>query len=167
VSLLRLDALTRSRVQMTQIQSGTRTPNEARAAVGDQPYEGGDQFVQVLPGAPINPGEISGGIDATTPEPRESFNDLADAAAQLVGAGFDPSDALEAVGLPQLRTTPKPEPAPEPDPNELIDGITSRIGDAIRSIPAPIVNVTVPTPEPRAKRISRDSDGNITAIVEE
>jgi HK97 family phage portal protein len=53
-SLLRLDALTKARVQLTQIQSGTRTPNEARAVDGLPAYDGGDDFVKVLPGAPID-----------------------------------------------------------------------------------------------------------------
>lgn len=52
-SLLRLDALTKARVQLTQIQSGTRTPNEARALDGLPPYPGGDQFFMALAGAPI------------------------------------------------------------------------------------------------------------------
>lgn len=167
-SLLRLDAMTRVRVNQVAIMSGTRTPNEVRVAEGMEPYEGGDKFVQVLPGAPVNPNEISGGEDPTTPQPtRESIMEQVESASQLVGAGFDPSDVLEVVGLPQLRTAPKTEPLPEPDPTELLDGISARIGEAIRNIPAPIVNVTVPPTEPRRKRVTRDEDGNITAIVEE
>ena len=62
-SLLRLDALTKARVQMTQIQSGTRTPNEARALDGLPPYPGGDEFVQVLPGAPMPDTAVTTGTD--------------------------------------------------------------------------------------------------------
>ena len=62
-NLLRLDALTKSRVQMAQIQSGTRTPNEARAVDGLPPYPGGDEFVQVLPGAPLSVDAKVAGID--------------------------------------------------------------------------------------------------------
>ena len=59
-SLLRLDAMTKARVQLTQIQSGTRSPNEARAVDGLEPYDGGDAFYMALPGAPL-------GGDSTAP----------------------------------------------------------------------------------------------------
>lgn len=51
--LLRLDALTKARVELTRIQSGTLTANEARIDDGRSPYQGGDQFFAALPGAPI------------------------------------------------------------------------------------------------------------------
>lgn len=68
-SLLRMDSLTKARVQLTQIQSGTRTPNEARAVDGLPPYPGGDEFVQVLPGAPVDASAPAVGVDddPTTP----------------------------------------------------------------------------------------------------
>lgn len=53
--LLRTDALTRARVGQIQIMNGTRTPNELRQLDGLEPYEGGDRFTQVLPGAPVAP----------------------------------------------------------------------------------------------------------------
>lgn len=53
-ALLRMDSATRARVQLTQIQSGTRTPNEARAVDGLPPYPGGDEFFMGLPGALVN-----------------------------------------------------------------------------------------------------------------
>ena len=59
-SLLRLDSLTKARVQMTQIQSGTRSRNEARAIDGFAPYGGGDDFVTVLPGSPVGPDQVVG-----------------------------------------------------------------------------------------------------------
>lgn len=65
-ALLRLDAKTRAQVQMMQIQSGTRTPNEARAVDGFAPYPGGDEFHLVLPGAPLQEANIATGTD---PEP--------------------------------------------------------------------------------------------------
>jgi hypothetical protein len=36
-----------------------------------------------------------------------------------------------------------------------------------REVIQPIINVTVPTPEARTRRVERDESGNITAIVEE
>lgn len=62
--LLRLDARTRSQVEMTQVQTGTRTPNEIRLTHGMEPYEGGDRFVQVLPGAAVDIATAAQGDDA-------------------------------------------------------------------------------------------------------
>jgi phage portal protein BeeE len=50
---LRADLTTRVRAQQVQIASGTMTPNEARHIENREPYEGGDQFVLNLPGAPM------------------------------------------------------------------------------------------------------------------
>ena len=49
----RADLITRVRAQQVQIMSGTLTPNEARAQENREPYNGGDQFVMALAGAPI------------------------------------------------------------------------------------------------------------------
>jgi HK97 family phage portal protein len=67
-SLLRLDSLTKARVQMSQIQSGTRSRNEARAVDGFAPYPGGDDFVTVLPGAPVGPDMVVG-VDPAPNDP--------------------------------------------------------------------------------------------------
>lgn len=50
---MRADLRTRVTAQATQIQSGTLTPNEARAIEGREPYDGGDAFVLALAGAPM------------------------------------------------------------------------------------------------------------------
>lgn len=55
---LRADLRTRVQAQQIQIQSGTMTPNEARQIEGREPYEGGDDFVLALAGAPM-----AGGAD--------------------------------------------------------------------------------------------------------
>jgi HK97 family phage portal protein len=68
----RADLLTRVRSQQVQISSGTLTPNEAREIENREPYEGGDQFVIALAGAPMS--GIEGGdlpllgIDSVPPE---------------------------------------------------------------------------------------------------
>ena len=49
----RADQLTRVRAQQVMIMSGTLTPNEARHIEGREPYEGGDQFILGIAGAPI------------------------------------------------------------------------------------------------------------------
>lgn len=55
---MRADLRTRVTAQATQIQSGTLSPNEARAIEGREPYDGGDAFVLALAGAPM-----AGGAD--------------------------------------------------------------------------------------------------------
>lgn len=47
------DLTTRVKAQQVMISSGTLTPNEARHIENREPYDGGDQFVLTLPGAPI------------------------------------------------------------------------------------------------------------------
>lgn len=50
---MRADLLNRVRAQQIQIASGILTPNEARHQLGFEPYDGGDEFVMALPGAPM------------------------------------------------------------------------------------------------------------------
>tara|TARA_B110000211_G_C14085193_1_gene556378 strand:- start:1320 stop:2534 length:1215 start_codon:yes stop_codon:yes gene_type:complete len=50
---MRADLNTRVRASQIQIASGMLTPNEARHIEGREPYEGGDEFVLNLPGAPM------------------------------------------------------------------------------------------------------------------
>ena len=50
---MRADLSTRIRAQQAQIMSGTLTPNEARAMENREPYDGGDQFVLGVAGAPM------------------------------------------------------------------------------------------------------------------
>lgn len=50
-TILRTDALTRSRVNMINVQMGARTPNEVRLIEGFEPFEGGDSFNQALTGS--------------------------------------------------------------------------------------------------------------------
>ena len=67
---LRADQINRYRAHQVGIMSGFLTPNEARAVEGLEPYEGGDEFVMALPGAPMagpgtNPPPM--GVDAEKP----------------------------------------------------------------------------------------------------
>jgi HK97 family phage portal protein len=59
-TLLRLDSMTKARVQTMQISAGVRSRNEARADDGFAPYPGGDDFVTVLPGSPVGPDQVVG-----------------------------------------------------------------------------------------------------------
>ena len=66
---LRADTINRYRAHQVGIMSGFITPNEARQVENLEPYEGGDDFVMALPGAPmagpgINPPPA--GVDSVT-----------------------------------------------------------------------------------------------------
>jgi HK97 family phage portal protein len=69
---MRADLITRVRAQQIQIMNGTLTPNEARADDDREPYEGGDQFIIGIAGAPMS--SIDGGdlpllgIDSQPPQ---------------------------------------------------------------------------------------------------
>ena len=56
---MRADLITRVRAQQIQIMNGTLTPNEARADDDRAPYDGGDQFIIGIAGAPMS--SIDGG----------------------------------------------------------------------------------------------------------
>lgn len=69
-ALLRTDALTRARVNLMEISSGTLSPNEARQVQGREPYEGGDVFNQALAGSlTTSPDNEPLGVDADTSVP--------------------------------------------------------------------------------------------------
>lgn len=163
-SILRMDSMTKARVQLTQIQSGTRSRNEARAVDGLPPYPGGDDFVVALPGAPMSEENSVGKDDDPTTPPidQPSPTDAARAAVELIESGFDPGDVLDVVGLPAMRHAPAAEPTGV-DTRDIVDALKA----AVSEIPAPVVNVTMPEPKPTKRTVKRDADGNITAIVEE
>jgi hypothetical protein len=48
------------------------------------------------------------------------------------------------------------------DPENIVNALT----EGLRSLPAPVVNVNVPEALPRTRNIERDTEGNITKIVE-
>lgn len=68
----RADLTTRVKAQQMQIMSGTLTPNEAREQENREPYEGGDQFILGVAGAPmagVQGGDLPTlGTDAQPPE---------------------------------------------------------------------------------------------------
>lgn len=52
-SLLRLDASTKAKVELMEVQAGKKSPNELRLGDGLEPYDGGDRFFMALAGAPM------------------------------------------------------------------------------------------------------------------
>jgi HK97 family phage portal protein len=70
-AFLRADTLSRLKAYQLAVATGIRTPNECRASEDLEPYEGGDEFVMALPGAPMaGPGETPPpmGVDAEPPK---------------------------------------------------------------------------------------------------
>jgi hypothetical protein len=57
-SLLRTDSLTRAKVNAAYITHGAMSPNEVRQTVGLEPYVGGDEFNQALPGTVTAGGDL-------------------------------------------------------------------------------------------------------------
>lgn len=57
-ALLRSDALTRHKIYQLAIASGILSPNEARSLEGLAPYDGGNGYVQALPGRLTAGGEL-------------------------------------------------------------------------------------------------------------
>lgn len=69
-AFLRANTTERVRSYQTAIMSGILTPNEARSREGLEPYEGGDEFVLVLPGAIVagtSEAQPPVGVDAEPP----------------------------------------------------------------------------------------------------
>jgi HK97 family phage portal protein len=103
-------------------------------------------------------------------------------ATKLVQVGYEPAAAAAAVGLDPIAHTGLPtvqlqnatqaaeSEADSSDayPVRALDAgdIGEAISDAIRSMPAPVVNVALPE-QSKQRKIERDEDGNITRIVEE
>jgi hypothetical protein len=109
-------------------------------------------------------------------------------AQRLIVIGFEPASVMASLGLPDIVHTGLPsvqlqqaatfEPA---DPAEAYpvrdfdpEDLTEAMINAVRTIPAPIVNVpqpvvnvTVPEADKRVRTVERDDEGNILRIVEE
>jgi HK97 family phage portal protein len=69
-AFLRADTITRYRAYQLAIMTGVSTPNEARRRENLEPYNGGDEFVMALPGAPMaspsNPALPPVGVEEVT-----------------------------------------------------------------------------------------------------
>ena len=104
-------------------------------------------------------------------------------AVRLISVGFNPDDVVKALDLPPMEHTGLPSVqlqnaaqvgesgvdveelylgSRDYDPENIVNALT----EGLRSMPAPVVNVNVPEATPRTRNIERDTDGNITKIVE-
>jgi HK97 family phage portal protein len=111
-------------------------------------------------------------------------------AVRLINVGFDPAEVLQSLDLPSIDHTGLPsvqlqnaaqhteaaveEVYPgdravetEQEQRNVAEDIANAIGATLRDLPQPVVNVTVPEQPARTRHVRRDSDGNITEIVEE
>jgi HK97 family phage portal protein len=147
---LRADLGTRVRAQQAQIMSGTLTPNEARQIENREPYEGGDQFVMGIAGAPIA-GVVGGdlptlGTDAIPPERSYRNNE-----PQSLIINETPQDI--SINMPQQRVK--------------VDSPIVNLKPQTINIPETVVNVTMPEAKMVRRSVERDSDGRIISITEQ
>ena len=180
-AILRGDLETRFSAYSTGVQAGFLTINDIRRLEDLQPAEGGD--VYRVPLANVN----LAAADLTEMDKKVLM------ASRLLNAGFEPASVLEALGLPPMQHTGLPtvllqnvaqispdDPLNAYDTEDTPDGdsdnddtrvspeeIANALGAVIKDMPAPVVNVTLPEQHARTRRVERDADGNITAIVED
>jgi HK97 family phage portal protein len=147
---LRADLGTRVRAQQAQIMSGTLTPNEAREIENREPYEGGDQFVLGIAGAPIagvTGGELPTlGTDAVPAERNYRNNE-----PHSLIINETPQDI--SINMPQQRVKVN-SPIVNLEPQTI-------------NIPETVVNVTMPEAKMVRRSVQRDDDGRIVSITEE
>lgn len=178
--LLRGDLATRFAAYSTGIQAGFLSINDIHRLEDMRPVDGGD--VYRVPLANVN----LSAADLVETDRRVLM------AQRLVQVGFDPAATLSAFELPPIAHTGVPsvmlqgvaqiDPvAPETVYTNTQDidveargedrvspqDIADALGSVIKDMPAPVVNVSIPEPQARSKRVERDSEGNITAIIEE
>jgi HK97 family phage portal protein len=167
--LLRGDFQTRMAGYSTAIQMGAFSINDVRRLEDLSPVDGGDEHRVPLANVNVNAANLT--------EQEKRVNML----TRLVQLGFDPAESLSSVGLAPIEHTGLPTvqlqppasldpldpeaayPVRDLDPAEFAEAI----GAQIRGLPQPIINVQVPEPPARSKRVERDAHGNITGIVEE
>jgi hypothetical protein len=111
-------------------------------------------------------------------------------AVRLINVGFDPAEVLQRLDLPEIDHTGLPsvqlqnaaqhteaevgEVYPgdrslddEGEQRDIAEDIATALGETLRHLPQPVVNVNVPETPARRKHVKRDSEGNITEIVED
>lgn len=169
--LLRGDIQSRYAAYSQGVQAGFLSINDIRRLEDLRNVEGGDVMRVPLSHVDLNAANI------VETDKRVGM------AVRLINVGFDPSDVMSALGLPAMEHTGLPSvqlqnaaqaveiegdvsdvyPASRDyDPED----IANALADGLRAMPAPVVNVNVPEATPRTRNIERDSDGNITKIVE-
>ena len=174
--LLRASLTERYAAYSQGIQAGFLSINDIHRLEDMRPVDGGD--VYRVPLANVN-------LDAANITEMDLRVKMA---SQLINVGFAPEATLASLGLPAITHTGLPsvqlqnaaaqaevnaDPTAADTTNEYPtrsvepEEIAEAISDALRAMPAPVVNVSLPESPARSKRVERDADGNITAIIEE
>jgi HK97 family phage portal protein len=176
--LLRGDIQSRYAAYSQGVQAGFLSINDIHRLEDMRPVEGGDAYR--VPLSHVN-------LDAAGIVELDRRTMMA---VRLVNVGFDPAEVLERLGLPAIDHTGLPSVqlqnaaqhveaevdevypgnrAQDEDINErdVAGDIATALAASIKAMPAPVVNVNMPENAARSKRVERDADGNITAIVEE
>ena len=178
--LLRGDIQSRYAAYSQGIQAGFLSINDIHRLEDMRDIEGGEVYR-----VPLSHVDLSA---ANIVEQDKRIN----MAVRLINVGFDPAEVMDRLGLPAIEHTGLPSVQLQnaaqqseveadvaevyPADRALVDDIDERdvAGDiatalaaSIKAMPAPVVNVNLPEQSTRSKRIERDEDGNITAIVED
>lgn len=174
--LLRASLTERYAAYSQGIQAGFLSINDIHRLEDMRPVDGGE--VYRVPLANVN-------LDAANITEMDLRVKMA---SQLINVGFAPEATLSSLGLPAISHTGLPsvqlqnaaaqaevnaDPTAADTTNEYPtrsvepEEIAEAISDALRAMPAPVVNVSLPESPARSKRVERDADGNITAIIEE
>lgn len=176
--LLRGDIQARYAAYSQGVQAGFLSINDIHRIEDMRPVEGGDVYRVPLSHVDLDAANI------VEQDKRISM------AVRLINVGFDPEQALTALGLPSIDHTGLPSvqlqnaaQQTEADVGDVYPGdrmieddyegrdiagdIASALSATIRELPQPIVNVTIPEQPARRKMITRDENGDISQIVEE
>jgi HK97 family phage portal protein len=176
--LLRGDIQARYAAYSQGVQAGFLSINDIHRIEDMRPVEGGDVYRVPLSHVDLDAANIV--------EQDKRIN----MAVRLINVGFDPTESLQALGLPAINHTGLPSvqlqnaaQQTEADVGDVYPGdrmleddyeerdiagdIASALSATIRELPQPIVNVTIPEQPARRKMITRDENGDISQIVEE
>jgi hypothetical protein len=173
--LLRGDIQSRYAAYSQGVQAGFLSINDIHRIEDMRPVDGGDVYRVPLSHVDLAAANI------VEQDKRITM------AVRLINVGFDPADVLAGLSLPPMDHTGLPSvqlqnlvQQVEADVEVDYSGrdvdlmaekrdaaIANAMAESIKSLPAPVINVNMPEPSARSKRVERDEDGNITAIVEE
>ena len=128
------------------------TPNEAREIENREPYEGGDQFVLGIAGAPM--AGVEGGdlptLGTDDMPPERSIRNAQPVTPPLV-INETPQDI--SINLPEQRVN--------------VEAPFITLQPQTINVPETVVNLNLPEPKVVRRKIERDEDGRIMTIIEE
>jgi HK97 family phage portal protein len=176
--LLRGDIQARYAAYSQGVQAGFLSINDIHRIEDMRPVEGGDVYRVPLSHVNLSAAGI------VEEDKRISM------AVRLINVGFEPAEVLERLGLPAIDHSGLPSVqlqnaaqhteaevgdvypgdralSEDIDERDVAGDIATALAASIKAMPAPVVNVNMPDNAARSKRVERDADGNITAIVEE